>query len=290
MESAPVMQPPATIDGEPLDLTFVVLAYNEEGGLRPTVENCIAWMRHARRVVSILIMNDGSTDGTRAIADELARQYPNVRAHHMPKNVGQFSVLRTAWGIVDTTYYAAIPGDNQFDMLSFDMFVPHIGRYDVVLGFPNNEEVRGRFRAFLSYLWRIYLLGLYGISMVYLAGLVVVPVDLVRRVETGSAGFLGWYETMVRICLSGATVIQIPFVMREREGGESKAFNPTRNLRDLAEMALVWSKIKGPGMFPAGKEWARLRDIYLEYRAANPLAKDSPAARLHETLRPRAPT
>src|SRR5580658_744557 len=81
MESAPVMQPPATIDGEPLDLTFVVLAYNEEGGLRPTVENCIAWMRHARRVVSILIMNDGSTDGTRAIADELARQYPNVRAH-----------------------------------------------------------------------------------------------------------------------------------------------------------------------------------------------------------------
>jgi len=285
-----VTQTQESLDGEPLDLTFIVLAYNEEGGLRATVEDCIAWMRASRRVASILIMNDGSTDGTRSIADDLAREYANVRAYHMPKNEGQFAVLRTAWRIVDTAYCAGIPGDNQFDMRSFDMFVPHIGSYDVVLGFPNNEEVRERSRALLSYLWRIYLLGLYGISMVYLAGLVVVPVDLVLRIETRSGGFLGWYETMVRICLSGATVIQLPFVMREREGGVSKAFNPLRNLKDLGGMALVWTKIKGPGVLPAGKEWAHLREVYLEYRAANPPSKGSPAARIYETMRPRAPT
>jgi glycosyltransferase involved in cell wall biosynthesis len=277
---------PEILGGDPLDLTFVVLAYNEEIGLRPTVEDCIEWMRRARRVVSILIMNDGSTDDTRAVADQLAREYGNVRAHHMPQNVGQFGVLRTAWDLVKTTYYAAIPGDDQFDMLSFDMFLPHIGRYDVVLGFPNNEEVRGRWRSLLSYLWRIYLLGLYGISVVYLGGLVILPVDLVRRMGTRSGGFLGWYETMVRICVSGATIIQVPFVMREREGGETKAFNPTRNLRDLAGMAVVWRNIKGRGLLPAGKEWARLREIYAEYRVAHPLPADSPAAHLHETQRP----
>jgi glycosyltransferase involved in cell wall biosynthesis len=279
------MQVQAERDSEALDLTFVVLAYNEEGGLRLTVEDCIAWMRRANRLASILIMNDGSTDDTKFISDQLAREHANVRAHHMPKNVGQFDALRAAWDIVDTKYYAAIPGDNQFDMSSFDMFVPHMGRYDVILGFPNNEEVRGRLRAFLSYLWRIYLLGLYGISVVYLAGLVVVPVDLVRRVETRSAGFLGWYETMVRICISGATVIQVPFVMRERHGGESKALSPAKNLKDLAEMGLIWTRIKGPGVFPAGKEWARQRELYRTYRAANPLSIDSSANRLHPTMR-----
>jgi hypothetical protein len=258
-----------TLEGEPLDLTFVVLAYNEEGCLRACIEDCVSWMRHAGRVVPILVMNDGSTDRTREIADELALEYANVRVHHMPTNGGQFPLLRKAWTLVDTTYYAAIPGDNQFDMRSFDLFLPLIGRYDVILGFPNNEEIRGRLRTLLSYLWRIYLLGLYGIATVYLGGLVVLPVDLVRRVETESDGFLGWYETMVRIILSGATVIQIPFVMRDREAGESKSFNPAKNLQDLVKMGLIWTKIKGPGMLPAGAQWRRVHEVYREYREAN---------------------
>ena len=187
------------LQGEPLDLTFVVLAYNEQDCLRDSVEDCMGWMRRAGRIAQVLIMNDGSTDGTREIAEDLAASYPNVRAHHMSKNVGQGHLLRNAWPLIETTYYAAIPGDYQFDMRSFDLFVPQIGRYDVILGFPNNEEVRGRFRVLLSYAWRIYLLALYGTATVYLGGLVVLPVDLARRVEVESSGFVGWYEFMVCI-------------------------------------------------------------------------------------------
>jgi dolichol-phosphate mannosyltransferase len=271
-------------DVEALDITFVILAYNEEGGLRETVEDCLAWMRHARRDVPVLIMNDGSTDGTRAIADALAAEHANVRVHHEPKNKGQFFVLQKSWSLVETTYYAAIPGDNQFDMRSFDLFVPLIGRYDIILGFPNNEEVRGRFRALLSYLWRIYLLGLYGIAMVYLGGLVVLPVDLVRRVGTESSGFLGWYETMVRLILSGATVIQIPFVMRDRRDGQSTAFSPVKNLRDVVRMGFLWRQIKGPGMLPAGPQWERVHKVYLDYRAANKMSPVYQGDLVHQIL------
>jgi glycosyltransferase involved in cell wall biosynthesis len=288
-ERTPRMDDPReTLQGEPLDVTLVVMAYNEEGGLRATVEDCLDWMRRARRVAPVLVMNDGSTDRTVEIADDLVRRYANVRAHHMPKNVGQFSLLKKAWALIETTYYAAIPGDNQFDMRSFDLFLPHIGRYDVIFGFPNNEEVRGRFRTLLSYLWRIYLLGLYGIAIVYLGGLVVLPVDLVRRVETESEGFLGWYETMVRLMVGGASCIQIPFIMRERAAGESKAFNPVENLKYLVKMGVIWTKIKGPGALPAGAEWERMREVYLEYRAANPTPKNYEGDLL-QTVRPPKP-
>jgi cellulose synthase/poly-beta-1,6-N-acetylglucosamine synthase-like glycosyltransferase len=268
-----VNPPRATIPGEPLDLTFVVCAYNEEECLRAAVEDCLTWMRHAKRVPQILIMNDGSTDRTAIIADELAREHPGViRAYHAPKNLGQLRLIRTSWPLVATTYYAVIPGDAQFDMQSFDLFLPFIGKFDVILGFPNNEEIRGRLRVTLSYLWRLYLLGLYGIAMVYLGGLIVLPVDLVRRIETNSEGFLGWYELILRVCMSGASIIQIPFVMRERAGGESKAFSPLKNLGYVAQMTGIWRKIKGEGLLPAGSDFKTMKQVYIDYCAANPSA------------------
>ncbi len=256
-----------TLVGQPLDLTFVVLAYNEEAALRQTIEDCLSWMRKSGRVAQVLVMNDGSTDRSGAIADELATEYANVRVKHIERNAGQFNAIRTCWELVETTYYAIIPGDHQFVMASFDLFVPHIGRYDVIFGFPNNEEVRGKLRGVLSHLWRIYLLAFFGVSVVYLGGLVVLPVRLVKAMKIEHGGYLGLYELMVRICMSGANWIQIPFEMREREGGASGALRPWRNLTDLARMTRLWVRLKGPGLLPGGEEFEASRKAYAAYRA-----------------------
>jgi len=268
---------------EALDLTFVVMAYNEEGSLGDTVEACLDWMRSSRKVVQVLIMEDGSEDRTPEIADDLARTYENVEVYHQPVNKGQFNNLRTCWGLVETKYYAAIPGDNQFDLSNFDLFCEFIGRYDVVFGFPNNEEVRGRSRVLMSYMWRLYLLTLYGFPITYLGGLVIVPVDLVRRLDIQSGHFLGWYETALQICISGATYLQIPFEMRDRSTGESKSVNPVRNLADLARMARIWRRIKGPGFLKAGRQYSVLRKTYQDFKkaATESSVDSSPAELLH---------
>ncbi|MEI8256935.1 MAG: glycosyltransferase family 2 protein [Deltaproteobacteria bacterium] len=251
----------------PLDLTFVVLAYNEEACLRATVDDCVGWMRRAGQLAPILIMDDGSTDRTAEIADDLAREHRDIRVVHIAKNAGQFNAIRTSWPLVATTYFAVIPGDNQFDMRGFDLFLPHIGKYDVIFGFPNNEEVRGKMRGVLSHLWRIYLLSMFGVSVVYLGGLAVLPVDLVRSTRIESEGFLGIYELMTRICTSGANWIQIPFVMRDRAGGQSAAVKPLRNLADLARMTLLWTRIKGPGILPAGRDYREMRQTFASFAA-----------------------
>ncbi len=248
-----------------LDLTLIVIAYNEEDGLRRTVEECVAWLDGSGRGAPILIMDDGSTDRTAAIADELAAADPRVSVFHHPRNVGQFRNIRRGLELARTRWFTIIPGDGQVEVASLDMFLPHVGNYDVIFGFPNNEAVRGRRRVMLSHLWRLYLLALFGISVTYLAGLIIAPVDLVRRVETRSQGFLGWYETMVRLVMSGIDFIQIPFVIRPRTGGRTKAIRPWRNLTDLVRMLFVWVRVKGPGILPPGWEFSRQRALYRAY-------------------------
>ena len=251
-----------------LDVTLLVMAYNEASALEATVEECVEWLQRNRLDAPVVILDDGSTDGTDQIADRLAATYPCVSVYHQPENVGQFRNITRGLELAGTTYFAAIPGDGQFEIDSLDLYLPFIGEYDIIFGIPNNEIVRGKWRVVLSHLWRLYLLALFGVSVTYLAGLSVAPVELVRSMKTRSEGFLGWYETMVRVVISGASFIQIPFVMRPRHGGESNAFSPLRNALDLVRMARVWSLIKGPGMVPRGPEFPEIRELYRKYREA----------------------
>jgi glycosyltransferase involved in cell wall biosynthesis len=253
-------------DEKELDLTFVVLAYNEEQLIEATVLEIISMLEAVDRRATILIMDDGSTDRTPAIADRLVAEHRDVRCYHHPENVGQSANIRKGIELVETTWYASLPGDNQFIMSSFERFIPFLGQYDIIFGFPNNEYERGRARVTASHLWRLYLLALFGISVTYLAGLVVAPRDLVLAMEPDNDGFLGWYETAVRLVLCGATYIQIPFEIRDREAGTSKAVAPLRNLRDLQRMAGVWRRIKGVGVLPEGSEYRHIREIYTRFQ------------------------
>lgn len=252
--------------GEDLDLTMLVIAYDEEGGLRSTVEECLGWLRRHGKRARVIVLDDGSTDRTPQIADELAAEHALVDVFHHPTNVGQHRNIRKGLELVRTTWFTIIPADGQVEISSLDLFLPHIGKYDIIFGFPNNEEERGRSRVILSHLWRLYLLALFNVSVTYLAGLMIAPADLVRRIEPRTDGFLGWYETMTRAVLGGARFIQVPFFIRPRIGGRSKALHPLRNVADALRMLDVWRRIKFLGILPAGRESARLREIYRGYR------------------------
>lgn len=72
----PIARPPA--DAWPT-VSVIVPAYNVEQYLREALESVVAQTRAAHEV---LVVNDGSTDGTGAVADAVASEHPNVRVLH----------------------------------------------------------------------------------------------------------------------------------------------------------------------------------------------------------------
>lgn len=76
------------------DISVVLPAYNEAENLEPVVTEIMTTLAGEHLKFEIVVVDDGSNDGTRVVASELARRYDEVRAVRLRRNVGKSSALR----------------------------------------------------------------------------------------------------------------------------------------------------------------------------------------------------
>lgn len=89
-------------------ISFAIPSYNSENYLR----HCVDTILTGGEDVEILIVNDGSTDGTAAIADEYQAKYPTiVRAIHKP-NGGHGSGVNKGMEEATGLYYKVVDSDD----------------------------------------------------------------------------------------------------------------------------------------------------------------------------------
>ena len=89
-------------------LSVAIPSYNSEGFMR----NCIESLLPGGEDVEIIIVNDGSKDGTGAIADEYAAKYPTiVKAVHQ-ENGGHGEAVNAGLRNATGLYYKVVDSDD----------------------------------------------------------------------------------------------------------------------------------------------------------------------------------
>ena len=86
----------------PVTLSVIFPAFNEEANIRCTVEAARLVLPKLAQTWEIILVNDGSRDATTPMCDELAEQYPEVRAIHHVENRGYGAALKS--GILAARY------------------------------------------------------------------------------------------------------------------------------------------------------------------------------------------
>lgn len=135
---APETVRPAPRGGMP-GLSLVVPVYNELENLRPllarvreTLDGYFAWR--------LILVDDGSTDGSRDLVQELADEDPQVIGVLLPHNCGQTSATATGIWHAKTELVATMDADLQNDPVDLPALHGALGDLDAVVGWRQKRN------------------------------------------------------------------------------------------------------------------------------------------------------
>src|SRR6187431_701240 len=100
---------------KPAGLTVFFPAFNDSGTIASMVIRAVQAASELTPDFEVIVVNDGSSDATAEIADELARTYSNVRVVHHPKNRGYGGALQTGFRSTTKELIFYTDGDAQYD-------------------------------------------------------------------------------------------------------------------------------------------------------------------------------
>jgi glycosyltransferase involved in cell wall biosynthesis len=226
-------------------LTVVLPCFNEAPNVAQAI-HAARWaaLRHAREH-QIVVVDDGSTDGTGQIAAELARQVPHVRVVEHDGNRGYGAALVSGLHAATMPWVLLTDGDLQFDLGELKTFLPLTEEADLVIGW-RRERRDPLHRRLNAAAWNRLVR--------HTLGLRVRDVDcafkLVRRaaVETlplASTGAMISAELLVRAQAGGARVREVGVAHRPRQAGRQSGANPRVVLRALRELRQLRRELRG---------------------------------------------
>jgi glycosyltransferase involved in cell wall biosynthesis len=99
-----------------LELSVVMPAYNEAALLAASVADVVKGLRERDRSFEVIIVVNGSTDGTLAIAHELSEEHPEVRVEH--RDLADYGAALRA-GLLDARGEVVVNFDTDYYDLDF---------------------------------------------------------------------------------------------------------------------------------------------------------------------------
>jgi glycosyltransferase involved in cell wall biosynthesis len=230
-------------------LSYFFPAHNEEANVAGLVDEALAVLPTLADTFEIIIVNDGSRDRTRAIADELTASHPGiVRAVHHPVNRGYGAALRSGFGAARHELVAFTDGDRQFH-------VADLGRLTARFAEPDGPDVVAGYRIKRADpLIRTIYARAYRLANRIFFGLRVTDVDcackLFRRevlegISIESEGAFFSAELLIKLLAAGRTIAEVGVPHYPRTAGSPTGARPQvvlRAVRDFWRLRLhMWA-------------------------------------------------
>jgi glycosyltransferase involved in cell wall biosynthesis len=217
-------------------LSVVIPAYNEEATLIGVVQRLLA----LPQLHEIVVVDDCSRDSTGAIADELARLYPQVRAAHHPANRGKTEALKTGFALTTGEVVIVQDADLEYDPADIPEVIAPIleGKADVVYGSRFLVRKAARVLYFYHYLANrglTFLSNLFtNMNMTDVeTGYKAFRGEIIRNMTITSSGFGFEIEVTAKVAKLQCAVYEVPISYSGRTYEEGKKIGAKDGLAAL---------------------------------------------------------
>jgi len=223
-------------------ITVVIPAYNEVDSLRPMTMEVLDTMRAVGQTFEILLVDDGSRDGTRELMRTLAEEFPEVHFVGFKDNCGQTAAMAAGFKHAKGEIIVTLDADMQNDPRDIPRLLEKLDTYDMVCGWRQKRRdnlVRRVSSRVANYVRN------------KLSDEEIIDVGCsLKAYKKECLANLKLFEGMHRflptlVKLEGYSITEIPVNHRQRELGESKYNIRNRIVKAFVDLLAVrWMKTR----------------------------------------------
>lgn len=229
---------------ENASVSVIMPALNEEENLALAVSAVQEAFSHRLMGYEMIIFDDGSSDRTGAIAEDLAKGNPRVTVVHHLRPMGLGRCYWEGVRLACCEYVMMVPGDNEVPREALELMALHAGAADVVAPYFVNSWVRPLQRRLLSWLFTTFVNSLFGLKLKYYNGPCLIRTDLVRSLPTAHDGFAYMAAILARLVAASHRVVEVGIPLGVRRGGRSKAVSVKNSVDVCRTMLSLYREVR----------------------------------------------
>lgn len=229
---------------KPLSISLFYPCYNEEENVERVTLAALSAARKVSDDYEVIIVNDGSKDGTAAIAERLAREHPQVRAVHNNPNRGYGGALQRGFLEARKSWVFYTDGDGQFDFEEIPKILPLLETHDIVSCYRIDRK-DPFMRKLNAYCWSRLVNFLFGFGLRDVdCAFKIYPRSLFDRITMKSTGALIDTEILAKAHYLGYRIAQMGVHHYPRTAGQQTGANLKVIARAFKELFKLYGDIR----------------------------------------------
>jgi glycosyltransferase involved in cell wall biosynthesis len=239
-------------------LAIIVPCFNEEECLAATLNELLGVLAYVEFPWEVIVVDDGSSDGSVAIAEEYVGKDARVRSVKHRVNMGSGQAIWTGIQAAQSELVIYVPADGQFDHGEIPDYVAAADNgADIVIGHRLSRSDYTLYRKISSAVFLGLCNNLFDHQFQDVNWVHLWRRSIFTEFEPQSRGVFFLEEILVRSRDRGKKVAEVPSVYRPRAGGQAKGGRPIVILKTIYEMLKLWNERRprraegaGPGKAP----------------------------------------
>jgi glycosyltransferase involved in cell wall biosynthesis len=217
--------------------------YRDERTVRTVAEKALRLLSSLDVPFEIVIVDDGSPDKSGVIADELARQHPEVKVVHHPANLGYGAAVKSGVAACRHDLVCMTDGDDEYEVEDFRKLFKLKDRYDLIITF-RYRKIYSNTRIFVSWVYNVLLRFFFRTPFRDVStGLRLVRRVVLEDVELESTSPFVGAELAIKAMLKGYRVGEVGIQTFPRSFGSGSSTSVPNILATIRDMWRIYHRV-----------------------------------------------
>jgi glycosyltransferase involved in cell wall biosynthesis len=224
-------------------LSLIIPVYNDAFTIRNVVEKALMTIPEFFESYEIVLINDGSTDNSKELCDQLCKEYQFVFVRHNNVNQGYAEVYKLGIEYSKQEWICFCDGDDEYDISDLSNLAKQMKHYDMIITF-RYKRLYSKIRVLVSWVYNALLRFLFGTKYRDIStGLKLVKKEVLSDLNLESESTFVGAEMVVKAMLMGYPIGEVGIQTYPQSFRKSFSFSFKNTVLTIKDISKVYNSI-----------------------------------------------